>query len=340
MNRLLSKTSSLEGLRVLVRLDLDLPLEDGEFDTTRLDNGISTLKMVLAKGASMVTVIGHRGRPDGKTKKALSLKPIGELLLSKLTANQAEKVVVLENLRFDAEEEACSATYAALLAKDQDVYVYDAFAVAHRAHSSVVEVPKLLPTLYGLQFEVELEGLKHIMPKKAKRPFIVLMGGAKLETKMPMIEAFRKKADVILVGGKLALEMKNLEKTTTNRKIIVGELREDTKDLTPEAVDQFSRFIAAAKTILWNGPLGKIEDEDARAGTRAIAKHLAGSRGYVVAAGGDTEAALSLLRIKKGISFVSSGGGATLEYVISETLPGIEAIEKSAEFKAPQKSRQ
>lgn len=329
MKRLLSKHNKLDGLRVLVRLDLDLPEEDGKLDTTRLDNSISTIKHLLLKGAAHVEIIGHRGRPQGKKVRALSLKPIEEILRSKLTAKQQEFVTVRENLRYDTGEEKNTITFAKSLAKGFNLYVNDAFGASHREHASIVQVPKLLPTVYGLHFEQELAGLKPLI-KNAKRPFILIMGGAKLETKLPMIGILKSKVDVILVGGKLALELE--ERPIENRKLIIGQLTEDKLDITQDTVDQFARFIAAGKTILWNGPLGKIEDENARAGTRAIAKHLASCRGYVVAGGGDTEAALSLLRIRKGISFVSSGGGALLEYVAHDTLPGIDAVEASPEL--------
>jgi phosphoglycerate kinase len=184
------ESAKIEGKRILLRLDLDLPQKGKSFDTTRLSDGLSTLKYLLDHGASEITVIAHRGRPKGQSS-ALSLAPIEKLLRKKLTKVENDKVVLLKNLRFDPREEKGSKTFAKELVKGQDLFVQDAFATAHREHTSITFIPDLLMTYPGLQFEKELKGFERVMVKP-KRPFLVILGGAKLETKMPLIEKFQE----------------------------------------------------------------------------------------------------------------------------------------------------
>jgi len=312
--------------RFLVRLDLDLPLEKGKFDTTRLEDGVATVQYLLDNGASKITIIGHRGRPGGKKNLKYSMKPIEKLLLKYLKKDQEKKVTVLDNLRFSPGEEKNLEGFAKKLAKGHDFFVNDSFAASHREHASIVGIPKILPSYFGLQFQKEIEGLRPII-EGPKRPYVLILGGAKGETKLPLMEPFKEKADVILVGGKLASQQG--ENPVTNRKLILAKLEEHGKDISFGAIEQFLRFVAMAKTIVWNGPLGMIEKEEYRTGTRAIAEAISRSPAYTVVGGGDTEAALSLLNISKGINFVSSGGGAMLEYLAYGTLPGIEAVKNS-----------
>jgi len=318
--------ANLDNQKVLLRMDLDLPQEHSEFDTTRLEEGVSTLKYLLDQGVRSVTVIGHRGRPEGKKNTRYSLKPIEKLLFSYLNKEQTKKVEVLDNLRFDPGEEKNSESFAKKLAKKHDIFVNDAFASSHREHASIVGIPKILPSFFGLQFQKEIEGLKPII-EAPKRPYVVILGGAKAETKLPLMEKFTEKADVILVGGKLAADLD--AKPVSNRRLIVAKLDEDGKDISFAAVEQFLRFVAMAKTVVWNGPLGMIEESAYRKGTQAIAEALSRSPAYTAVGGGDTEAALTLLNINKGINFISSGGGAMLEYLAYGTLPGIEAVRQS-----------
>lgn len=316
------QSAPIKGKNVLVRLDLDLPKQGRGFDETRLEDGLATLRYLLKEGAKKITVISHRGRPEGKRVLALSLHKVETLLRKKLSKEENAKIIVLENLRFDPGEEKNAVAFAKKLAKGQDLYINDAFA-SYREHASIVGVPKLLPTYFGIQFLKELEGLEKVV-HTPKRPFIVILGGAKLSTKLPLLERLKEKADVLLVGGKLSGELE--AHPTDNRKLIVGALTKDGKDITVDTVAQFTRFISMANTVLWNGPLGKYEDKKYRGGTRAIAQFLSRAKAYSVVGGGDTEAALTELGIRKGIGFISSGGGAVLEYVAFGTLPSIEAV--------------
>ncbi len=326
--------TDVKDKNILVRLDLDLPLEDGEFDTTRLELGLPTLIYLYTHKAKHVKVIAHRGRPKGKKNQKLSLNPIAEIVYTKLLENKYFKDItrkelekwleIGDNLRFDKQETKGSKTFAKKLAKGFDLYVFDAFAVSHREHTSVVEIPKILKTCVGLRFYKEIQALKKLL-RRPKKPFVAILGGGKPETKMPIIDAITDKVTVIMVGGKLAVEMDY--ETHTNRKLIIGRLTEDKLDINQDAIDQFIRFIVQAKTILWNGPLGKIEDENAQEGTKKIADAIARTRGYKVVGGGDTEAALTMFDINPdSFSFVSSGGGAMLHYFAYKTLPFLEAL--------------
>ncbi|PWU22515.1 hypothetical protein C5B42_05880 [Candidatus Cerribacteria bacterium 'Amazon FNV 2010 28 9'] len=319
------RTAGVSQKSVLVRLDLDLPQVGKSFDTTRLMDGVATLQYLFAHDVKSVTVIAHRGRPNGKSPR-YSLTPIEKLLRAKLTKEENAKLTVLPNLRFDPREEKGSLVFAKALAKGHDIFVLDAFATAHRNHTSITFIPQVLPTYAGLQFEKELKAFEQVL-NKPKRPFVVILGGAKLETKMPLIQALEAKADVILVGGKLALEAREHE--IKGRKLIIAELTKDGKDISQAAIDQFSRFIKAAGTIVWNGPMGVFEDGKHAHGTKQIALAVNSSSGFTLTGGGDTEAAQTKYKAEDKIKHISSGGGSMLEYLEKGTLPGIEAIKAS-----------
>ncbi|KKT98158.1 MAG: Phosphoglycerate kinase [Microgenomates group bacterium GW2011_GWB1_45_17] len=320
------QSANVQGKAVLVRMDLDLPKRGRGYDETRLDNGLESLHWLLKQDAKTVTVVGHLGRPGGKRIFAFSLKKIEKLLRSKFTKDENKKIKVLENLRFDSGEEKNSVLFAKKLAKGQDLFVNDAFASSHEEHASIVGVPRLLPSYLGFQFQKELEGLEKAV-HEPKRPLVAILGGAKLSTKMHLLKPLEEKVDVLLVGGKMATEL--VQHPVENRKLIVGQLTKDGKDISPPTIEQFIRFIQMAQTVVWNGPLGKYEDKAYRRGTYAIAQFLSHSRAYTIAGGGDTEAALTAFNMKKGIKFISSGGGAMLEYIAFGTLPGIKAVEAS-----------
>lgn len=318
---------SVRGKKVLVRLDLDLPQTKKGFDTSRLEDGLPTLKFLLESGAQSITILSHIGRPNGKKVRNLSLKPIEALLRKKFSKTENEKITVLENLRYDSLEEKGSIALAKKLAKGYDVYVNDAFAASHRDHTSITFIPRVLPTVIGLHFEKELLALAQVVTNP-KRPFVLILGGSKLETKLPIIEIFKEKADVILVGGKLAIELE--KHPIVNRKLIVAILTKDQKDISFDSIMQFKRFIAMAKTVVWNGPMGVFEDKKYEAGTKEIADSLSRLlKVYTVVGGGDTEAALTKFKLEKHISHISTAGGAMLEYLSKGTLPGIAAIEES-----------
>ncbi len=325
--------------RVLIRLDLDLPQSsDGAFDTTRMEDSFETLCYLWQHKAAHVTAIAHRGHDVKKTKN-FSLTPIAKILFEKLLTQKAFKkatpeslaawLELKENLRFDPREEEASKEFAKELAKGQDLFVNEAFATSHRSHTSIVKVPELLPTVFGFQFEKEMKVLEKITGTP-KRPFMFVLGGAKLETKLPLLEKIAELVDVILVGGKLAVEAKarKLEfSDTLRRRMIIADLTEDGFDIDLKATEQFERFVTEAKTLVWNGPMGKYEDVEHREGTKRVAEAIANGNGYKVIGGGDTEAALTILGLDrlKGFDHISSGGGALLHYLAYRSLPGIEA---------------
>jgi len=325
-----------KGLNVLVRLDLDLPTEKGKFDTTRMEDSFETLEYLFRKKAQHVTVIAHRGHTV-KPTKAFSLAPIAKLLYTELLKTKAfqktprkdlEKWLdVLENLRFDPREEKGDAKFAKELAKSQDLFVNDAFATSHREHTSIVKIPEILQTVFGFQFEKEMVVMKRLT-EQPKRPFMFLLGGAKFDTKLPLLEKISEHVEVILLGGKLAAEAR--EQGYKNRKMIIAELTPDGFDIERPSMEQFERFITEAKTLVWNGPMGKFENPKYAAGTKYIAEAVARTTGYKVVGGGDTEAALKLFKLDKPktFSFVSSGGGAMLHYLAYHTLPALEAVKK------------
>ncbi len=324
-----------KDMNVLVRLDLDLPVEKGAFDLTRMEDSFATLSYLWKNHAKHVTVIAHRGH-DVKPTKQFSLEPIAKVLYKKLAEQKAflktnEKAIqewldVLENLRFDPREEKAVMGFAKELAKGQDAFVNDAFATSHRSHTSIVLLPKLLPTVFGFQFEREMTVLKKLT-ETPKRPFIFVLGGAKLETKLPLLEKISEHVEVILLGGKLAAEA--VAQGYKNRKMIIAKLTDDGLDITPASAEQFSRFILEAKTLVWNGPMGKFEDSKHLAGTKYIADTIARAGGYRVIGGGDTEASLEACKIKPDkFNHVSSGGGALMHYLAYHSLPALEAVQK------------
>lgn len=323
-----------EGLRILVRLDLDLPVDAaGQFDTTRMEDGFATLSYLREHGAAHVTVIAHRGHHVDLAKQAeFSLKPIADLLYIKLLKRKAfqetsdeqlrEWLEIRENLRFDPREEAGDLEFAKDLAADQDAFVNDAFATSHRAHTSIVFLPQVLPAYFGLQMEKELKVMKKVT-ESPDHPVVFILGGSKLDTKMGLIEKVSQYVDVVLLGGKLALEA--AQTGFQNPKVMIASLTPDGFDIDAAAVAQFTAKIAEAKTIIWNGPMGKFEDGEHAAGTKAIAEAVAASRAFTVIGGGDTEAALTQLGVDETkFNHISSGGGAMLEYLSEKTLAALK----------------
>ncbi|PIU34489.1 phosphoglycerate kinase [Candidatus Shapirobacteria bacterium CG07_land_8_20_14_0_80_39_18] len=346
-----------KGKKVLVRCDLDVPFENGEVtDETRLEESLSTIKFLLEHEATVI-LMGHLGRPGGKVVEDLSLRPVAEKLREFLISNVksqmskpnlkcqnlnsfqiTENIVLLENLRFDPREEGNDLEFAKELASLGDFYVNEAFAASHRAHASIVGVPKLLPHCAGFHFASEVESLSKVL-ENPKRPFVFVIGGAKPETKLPMVAEFAKKANWVLVGGTLVQSAKcppasdlqcragKVQSCNSRLKIIVcADLTSDGFDINTNSIKKFEEIIKNAGTVVWNGPMGKYEDEKFEAGTRKIAEAIAGFGGFGVVGGGDTIAALKKFGLLDKIDYVSTGGGAMLEFLAKGTLPGIKAL--------------
>lgn len=353
------KEAKVSGRKVILRADLDVPLEDGKVvDDTRLKAPLPTLKYLL-KNKADVLIIGHLGRPTSAKASAgkpgmyvvpeLSLRPVAErlselnnseikLIESLEEAKDLKGVAMLENLRFWLEEENPSTgsgrAFARKLAALGDIFVNDAFAASHRKHASIVGIPMHLPAYAGLRLEEEVRELEKVLEKPA-RPLIFIIGGAKTETKKPLVPRLAEIADKVLLGG-LLMFARELEGIPN---VVFPVDAEDAYDIGPKSAKLFAGIIQEAKTVVWNGPLGVWEDNRYELGTRAIAEELAllslgsardGERveppGKTIVGGGDTIAALNAFGLLSKISYVSLGGGAMLAFLAGKKLPGLVAL--------------
>jgi phosphoglycerate kinase len=338
------RQASVEDRRVLVRADLNVPLEDGAVaDDTRIVAALPTLAWLLEEGASEVTVCSHLGRPKGEDP-AYSLKPVEQELRKHLAD---PRLIVLENTRFDPRETKNDPELAKELAGHGDLYVNDAFGSAHRAHASTEGVAHLLPAYAGFLLERELTELGKLLGD-VERPFVLVTGGAKVEDKLGVLEHLGGKADVVLVGGKMAAELASrsplegvdpvlpvdvvaaasFDADAETRIVPVDALPDGWLglDIGPETREHFAAELAGAGTIFWNGPMGVFEWERFAEGTNAVAQAVAASPAFSVVGGGDSVRAVNELGLADEISWVSTGGGAALELLEGKELPGVAAI--------------
>lgn len=315
----------IQGKRVLIRLDLDVPLENGVIqDDTRLLAGMDTLGLCL-EFATSVTICGHLGRPEGKEVPELSVKPIVDWIEEGYGHIQLPvgKLHILENLRFEPGEDASDLEFAKELASHGDFYVYEAFAT-HKPSASTTVVPTLMPHAGGLRFAMEVEQLLGVRDNPI-RPSVAILGGAKVEDKLPVIKAMASKADVVLVGGKLAAEIKEKGIMDLGANVMVAKLNEDGFDISEETVAAWSNLLKTAKQVVWNGPLGKFEEAKYNQ-TENIAKAIIESGAKSIIGGGDTISAVTQYGLADRFTFVSTGGGAMLKLLADGTLPTIEAL--------------
>jgi len=325
--------------KVLLRTNYDVPLIEQEVaDETRIEESLPTIEHLLSQRAKII-IISHFGRPGGKVAPKLSLKPTVDVLEDLLGLDKEialvekiepkedfkSQVVILENLRFDPGEVACDKDFAQKLASLADFYINDAFAVSHRKHASIVSVPQLLPSAFGLDFLKEIEVLSKIR-ENPKRPVAIILGGVK-KSKIKAAQKLTAWADYILVGGEL-IEYDGIPEMVDHHQKILGSLTKEGEDITMETVKKFKEAIAKAKTIIWSGPMGAYEEKKFERGTKEIAKAVVKSGAYNVIGGGDTEAAFTKFGLVDKVDYISSGGGAMLTFLAEGTLPGIEAIIK------------
>jgi phosphoglycerate kinase len=309
-----------EGKKFLVRCDLDVLGEDGEIkEDFRLISSVKTLNYIL-QGQGFAYICGHIGKTQEPNEK-FSTKKLKDFFLKHLVNENFE---LLENLRFDSREENKNEDYARELALGKDFYVNDSFATSHRDHSSITEVTKLIPSFIGFHFEEELENLDYVR-NAHRRPINVLVGGAKIESKLPTIENFLKFADHVLVGGKLMFE----DSLKNNPKIILGVDSIDGKDIGPNTIEEFKKYINDSKIIFWAGPLGLVEDSKYENGSLQVADLISKSGAYSVVGGGDTISFLDKHNLLEKFSFVSVGGSAMLEYLSTGKLIGLQAVLKN-----------
>jgi phosphoglycerate kinase len=397
--RTLDDLGDVAGRRVFVRVDFNVPLDDGRVaDDMRIRSTIPTLRELLDREAGLV-LGSHLDRPKGAVKEELRLAPVasalGALLGREVVASEAVvgdgaratcdaagagAIVMLENLRFDGREEANDPGFAGELAELADAYVDDAFGAAHRAHASVSALPELMlasgrPAVAGRLLQREVEVLSTLLRDPA-RPYVAVLGGAKVSDKLPTIDALIDRVDALLIGGAMAFtliaaaggevgdslverdrldEVRAAVAKAADRGVLV-ELPQDVVaapemsasadrrtvaadavprgmkglDIGPRTVEEFTRIIADAKTILWNGPMGVFELEPFSAGTRGVATAIAMSGAFSVVGGGDSLLAVRRAELEGSFDHLSTGGGASLEFLEGKSLPGIAVLQVDA----------
>ena len=328
---------------MLVRSDLNVPLEDGRVaDDTRIRASLPTLHYLLEHEAKEVAVCSHLGRPKG-SDPAFSMTPVARRLRELLPD---ERIDVLENTRFDPGETTNDPEFARRLANDYELFVEDAFGSVHRAHASTVGVAELLPAYAGLLLERELEELGKLLGE-VDRPFVLVSGGAKVEDKLGVLRNLGGKADTVLVGGKMAEQLRDenplgfpVELPSDVVAAAAFEADAETKvvsyhalpdgwlglDIGPETREAFAAEISKAKTIFWNGPMGVFEWPAFAEGTKAVAQAVAEAAAFSVVGGADSIRALNELGLVDEVSWASTGGGAALELLEGRELPGVAVI--------------
>ena len=333
------RDADVAGKRVLVRVDFNVPLENGRVaDDTRIRASLPTLELLLGRDASEVVLCSHLGRPKGEDP-AYSMKPVAEHLR---TFVDDDRLRVLENTRFHPGETKNDSEYARELAAHGDLYVNDAFGAAHRAHASTVGVAQLLPAYAGLLLERELEELGSLL-ESPERPFVAVLGGAKVEDKIGVLHSLGERADTILVGGKMAEEVNPAEKVELPVDVVAAEAFEPDAeakvvaaddvpegwlglDVGPETRRAFAARIGEAKTVFWNGPMGVFEWPRFAEGTKAVAEAVAAADAHTVVGGGDSVRAVQEHGLAEQIDWISTGGGAALEFLEGKELPGVAVI--------------
>ncbi|GIU94755.1 MAG: phosphoglycerate kinase [Gaiellaceae bacterium] len=341
------RAANVSGKHVLVRADLNVPLENGRVaDDTRIRASLPTLRYLLDHDAAEVVVCSHLGRPQGPDP-AYSLAPVAERLHELLPD---ARVRVLENTRFDPGETRNDPETARRLAEGRDLYVNDAFGSAHRAHASTEGVAHILPAYAGLLLERELEMLGRLLEEDVERPFVLVAGGAKVEDKLGVLRHLGGRADRVLVGGKMAEELRARNPLPYEALLpadVVAAAAFDPEaetrvtafdavpdawlglDIGPAAREAFAHEIRRARTVFWNGPMGVFEWPRFAEGTKAVAEAVASVEGYTVVGGGDSVRAVTELGLASRISWISTGGGASLEFLEGKELPGVVAIPAS-----------
>jgi len=350
------------GKRVLLRADFNVPIQDGSIeDDLRIRAALPTIAWLQDHGAQ-VTACSHLGRPKGKSDPEYSLDPVRARL-----AELAPGVELMENLRFDPGEESNDAAFVDRLVEGQDLYVDDAFGAAHRAHASIVGPPSRLPSAAGRLLAREVEVLGSLRDKPRK-PFVAVLGGAKVSDKLGVIDALLQRVDRLVLGGGMCFTFLAAQGHSVGDSLLEEDKVDDCRRLLEEAADElvlptdvvalgpsdevrtlgtdipdgwkgldigpgsaaeFSDEVTGAGTVLWNGPMGMFEDDRFAAGTRALAHAMADSPGFTVVGGGDSASAVRRFGVADQIDWVSTGGGASLQFLEHGDLPGLEALRKA-----------
>jgi phosphoglycerate kinase len=337
------READVAGKHILLRADLNVPLEDGRVaDDSRIRASIPTLQRLLERDATHVAVCSHLGRPKGPDP-AFAMAPVAARLRELLADDRIE---VLENTRFDPGETKNDPEAARRLAEGMDVYVNDAFGSAHRAHASTVGVAEILPAYAGLLLERELEMLGRLLGE-VERPFVLVAGGAKVDDKLGVLVNLGSRADVVLVGGKMAEQLRDENPLPYDAELpsdVVAAAAFDADaeskvvpfdelpggwlglDIGPETRERFAERIREARTLFWNGPMGVFEWPRFAEGTKTVAQAIADADAFSVVGGGDSVRAVQELGLADSVSWVSTGGGAALELLEGRELPGVAVI--------------
>ncbi|QQR77058.1 MAG: phosphoglycerate kinase [Candidatus Moraniibacteriota bacterium] len=340
------RDADVAGKKVLVRVDCNVELNENRDvkEKYKVDAARHTVEYLLSKGAK-VALATHLGRPEGKRDDAFSVKYIaddverilvrkvhfvddcvGDQVVAMLSTLPEGEILLLENVRFSPGDESNDPEFARALAAPFDVFVNDAFSVCHRDQASVTGVTKFLPSFAGLHL---LDEVKHLTDAREHpaRPAVAVIGGAKIETKLPIIRMFEENYDRVLVAGKVACEAEDEGISFSDKVLLPEDYAPDRQDIGRKTLLRFREEILKAKTVVWNGPLGKFENPEYAAGTNMTLESIIESGAFSIVGGGETIIALEEAGVFQKISFVSTGGGAMLEFLSGETLPGLVALE-------------
>ena len=337
---------NVQGKRILVRCDFNVPLDvNGNItDEFRIKQSLPTIEYLIKNDAKIILMSHLDPESQGVVSPIFSLNIvakklseylsrvikttndcIGEKVIGEVGKLMNGEILLLENLRFHEGETKNNPEFAKELSELGEIYINDAFSVCHRSHASMVGLPKILPSGAGLLLQKEIESLEKIL-KNPTRPFLAVVGGAKVQTKAKFIDRILKIADVIIVSGLIKKEMMGKIKYRFSKKIVGPKDNLDALDIDENAINLFREKILKAKTILWNGPFGKFEDENYKHGTLEVAKAIIDSKAFSVIGGGETVEFITKEGLLSSFSHVSTGGGAMLAYLGGEELPGIEAL--------------
>lgn len=336
--------TALAGKKVLLRVDFNVAIEDGHIqEEFKIKAPVESVKYILNKKAKLA-LITHLGRPEGERDEKYSLRQIvgdaervlgvkikfvpdciGAEVRTALEELPEGEVLLLDNVRFHKEEEENDPEFAQKLAENFEVFVNDAFSVCHRDQASVTGVTKFLESYAGFRLQKEIEEMDKIKNNEA-HPAVAIIGGSKIETKLPLIAVLEKNYDQILVGSKVAIEAAEKNISFSNKVVLPTDYAGDGLDIGEETIAKFREIILGAKAIVWNGPLGKFEEKPYDRGTVEILRAIVESGAFSAVGGGESVEALEKNGLLEKISFVSTGGGAMLEYLSGNQMPGIEAV--------------